>query len=386
MIVRQLRPEDAREHEKVASQAFVFGFDADDPNLTLPSGYMLGAFLDDNKTLMADFEVEDKYCNFGNGELLCACIGGVASKPEYRGRGAIKAVYAELFKNSRWDISILYPFSNAYYRKFGYESMGMAMEFVVPFSTFSVFPRNSEAVIYEGGDKHQVLDIYNAYAKKNNLAFLRDENMMGEFSSKPYSNKRYTYTWQDRALITFSPDRAERTINVDEICYLDKEALVKILGFMRNFEGNYATIDFKRIPISSPIVHLISDERWTKRYASSMGAARILNVENVLKTHSYPAEKGGFAVQVEDCIESNNSVFEVEYENGTAVSVKRNPDAKPDVKPDVKLNINAASIVLLVGVNGKEELEYMNGAEILNDNPDFFRAVYKNEAFFRDGF
>lgn len=379
MIVRQLVPDDVREHRKVAAQAYSYGCDLDDKSATLPKELVLGAFLDDNKTLMADMVIGERECFFGNGTLKCATVGGVASKPEFRGRGAVKAVYKAFFESTKADISILYPFSIAYYSQFGYESAGRYMTLTVPFSEFSAIKRNSDAVLFEGENVQDLLAMYNRFAQQNSLSFLREN--ADNFSSEPYKNSTYTYVWDNRSYATFRIDKPNKTLYVIELGFIDKASLCGILGFLKNYQGNLHTVVFEKLPMDSPVVNLIYDEKKTQQTCASIGSVRILNVENVLKTHSYPMESGSFTVKIEDSVQRNNSTFEVKYANGTAEVIRDSTE-----KPDLVMNINAASRVLLSGVNKKNELEYIGGAEICGDLDAFLRAMPKNEPFFYDQF
>lgn len=372
IIVRHLNPDDVREHDKVSSQAFVYSCDIDDKASVLPSEIMLGAFLPDNKTLMADMEIGDKLCNFGNSTLRCAAVGGVAAKPEYRGRGAVKALFAELF-NEAWDISILYPFSDAYYRRLGYETVGRALKIKLPFKSLIGIERNSCAKLYEGENKKQLLDIYNAYARKNNLCFLRDELML--CSDNPYESCQYTY-YLDNAYITFVTSRDDLTVYVKELIYLDASSFKKILGFLKNFEGNYDTIVFEKLPINTPILNYIADSKNAEINQYSVGAARIINAENVLKANKYPNADGRFVVEIK-----NDGIYDVSFKNGTA-NVIKNSTAEVEISMDVA----TASRVILSGISSESEAEYLNGMEIHTKNSDFFRAFLPKDAFFTDEF
>ncbi|MBR6940240.1 MAG: GNAT family N-acetyltransferase, partial [Clostridia bacterium] len=120
MIIRYLTQDDITEHDKISSQAFSYSCEIGDPDSVLPCEKVLGAFDDDNKTLFADFEIHEKKCYYDGGLLNCAAIGGVAAKPEHRGKGAVRELFERLFSEENYDISILYPFSEEYYRKLGY--------------------------------------------------------------------------------------------------------------------------------------------------------------------------------------------------------------------------------------------------------------------------
>ena len=138
MKIRFLTQDDVAEHNKVSSQAFVYACEVDDPNSALPCPKVLGAFDDDGKTLLADFELQERVCHYDGGLLTCAAIGGVAAKPEHRGKGAVTALFHHLFRERPYDISILYPFSEPYYRRLGYERVGCSVSVTVPLELFVI--------------------------------------------------------------------------------------------------------------------------------------------------------------------------------------------------------------------------------------------------------
>ena len=82
-----------------------------------------GAF-DENGKLMARI-LNNKFDFYLDGKTVRAGgIGGVATFPEYRDRGAIKGIFKELLPAAYKDgevISALYPFKHEFYRKQGYE-------------------------------------------------------------------------------------------------------------------------------------------------------------------------------------------------------------------------------------------------------------------------
>ena len=385
MILRRLTDEDSREHNKVASQAYAFGCDINS-NANLTGAQVIGAF--DGENLMADMRITDAENFFEGSVLTCAGIGGVASKPEYRDRGAVRRHFEALFNgeliDKKYDISILYPFSEAYYRKFGYEVMAKRLELTVPFKELSSAPRNSDAELYDGTQRDELCRLYNSAAQKFNLAFKRDGDC--RFSPEPYGSAQYTYMWKNadgefRSLVNFSVDRPNKIINAEEIYYLDREALAGVLGFLRNYEGNQETVIFKNLPVNTPVLNFISNEKPIIQKGFNMGCARLIDVESVLNKKKYPEEHGHFAVQITgDTVEKNNAVFSVEYEDCKA-EVKRT-----DCKPDFVLEPAAAAKIILSGIAGGEAFGYMNGVKALSNNGDFFKAFNVRNTFFCDGF
>lgn len=376
MIIRRLNKSDAAEHEKLASLAFIFR--AEPETAELPCEYMLGAF--DGEKLIADMEIEKRYNNYGGDVLSCLAVGGVASRPETRNRGAVRALFEELFIRSDEDISILYPFSETYYRKFGYEPAGFGIEVTAPFSALSAVEKSRGAELFEGENPVEMLCFYNKCAKSYELSFTRTDLL--SFECEPYKNTAYTYIWRNpdstaKAYATFSADRNASVISVKELSFLDKEGLLGILGFLRAYEGNFKTVRFEKLPLGSPVLNFLNDKCEIK--LSSLGAVRVLDVMSVLKKHEYPKGNGSFTLQCKDTIEKNNAVFSVEYSDGEAKIEKAEADA------DIILEPCAFSKILLCGATASE-LEYMNGVKICGNIEPFLKAFPKKTVFFNDSF
>ncbi len=369
MIIRLLTQKDVAEHDKITSQAFSYACEIGDPDSVLPCEKVLGAFDDDNKTLFADLELQERTCNYDGGFLTCAAVGGVAAKPEHRGKGAVKALFEHVFRESGCDVSVLYPFSEAYYRKLGYERAGRSVSAAVPFSELAGIERNHDATLYEGNDTQQLLEIYNRCEKSHNLSFVR-ENAQA-FSSEPYASMRYTYIWKNRSFATICVDREKSAVLVDELCFDSRESMLGIVGFLRNFESNQKTVCFQKLPEDTPLLRYVRDLKNCGITLHNTGSVRILNVENVLRAHRYPAA-GAFTLRVCD------ETFRVECsESGVEVG-------KTDLQePDVILDVNAASQILLCGLS---DAQYMPGIVIRNPDLDFLKLFPPRTAFFTDAF
>ena len=368
MIIRYLTQNDVAEHEKVASQAFVFSSDIHDPQAVLPCEKVLGAFDDDNKTLLADLELYERTCHYDGGLLTCAAIGGVAAKPEHRGKGAVKALFDAVFRENRYDISILYPFSEGYYRKLGYERVGRSVSATIPFAELTGVDRNQDASLYEGTDTDEMLAIYNRCAKGYNLCFVRDT--AEAFPDTPYLSQSYTYIWKNRSLATFSIDRGKSTVFVREIYFDSCESMLGIVGFLRNFEANQKKVCFQNIPENSPLLRFVADMKTCEIIVHNTGSARILHPEKVLQAHRYPPRDGKFTVQI------GSEVYRVTY-SANGVNVEKNDT----YAPDAVMSVSRASQMLLCGFTDET---YIPDLVINNPGSDFFRVFPPKTTFFSD--
>ncbi|MDL2300583.1 GNAT family N-acetyltransferase, partial [Clostridiaceae bacterium OttesenSCG-928-D20] len=129
MIIRTLKKEDLKDFERLCAYCFEYSMqDGDDKRLHRSKdnpNLHFGAYLDDDKTLTSGFSALPYMQNFDGEDHLMLAVGGVATLPPYRRRGGIRACFEmalPLMYERGAALSYLYPFSTAYYRKFGYDN------------------------------------------------------------------------------------------------------------------------------------------------------------------------------------------------------------------------------------------------------------------------
>lgn len=121
MIIRKTRPEEGKRVNTLFAIAFEQPMEngpGEEPGVT-----NWGAFEED--TMFSTFAVTDFTQFFDGNQVKMGGIGGVATLPSHRRKGGIRGIFqaalADMYENG-YDFSYLYPFSTAYYRKFGYEN------------------------------------------------------------------------------------------------------------------------------------------------------------------------------------------------------------------------------------------------------------------------
>lgn len=387
MIIRNLTIDDLNEHNKVSSSAFIWKVDPAIDN-KLPDATLIGAFDDDGKTLMAEVECNDFKNYFCSGLLGCVGIGGVATKPEFRRMGGVRSIFGEIenraFDNG-WDIGILYPFSTEYYRQFGYENAAHYVSAKIAYKYVASIDRSFDVDIVEGSNVSDIIALYNKIAARTTLSFKRDNAM--RFITEPYEKSIYTYMWKNsngeyRSYASYTVDRARSCVNVREIGFLDREALLGILGFLRCYDGNQEFLCFEKLPVYSPVFDVIPDTAKIERELRDIGSVRIYNFEKVLSLISYPCEHGHFSVEIKDSIPHNSGIYDVEFENGKALITRNSAKAA-----DIVLAAPAASKIMLCGIDGGfEKLQYCSGVGINTESSDFLKVFPHRDPFFWDGF
>lgn len=377
MIVRRLRENENKKLDAIQSLAFSFSYDYEKADEGGLKSEVYGSFLDDGETLTATIFTPE-YDSFYNGKIFKSVgIGGVASVPEYRRLGAIRAIFDEIFRlapERGWATSFLYPFSFAYYRQFGYERVMRRMQIKVPASELKNFPRNTSAKLYmRNGDvkTEDLQKVYNAYAKNYDVMFQRSHARA--YSDEPHKSQKLTYLWYDgetpAALATFRCK--DGTMRVSELCYTSPEALRGILGFLRMFEGQVSEYCFEELPENSEVDLMFADyvNAEYSLYNGAMG--RVLLPQVLLENTAYPNEYGHFRLQLDDSIGYNRAVYAVEYGHGD-VQVMKLPF---DTPYDLSVNAPALARILL----GNERFDarraaYIPGVKVNGPAEDFFRA------------
>ena len=346
-----------------------------------------GAFDDDGTCMATVFTPE--YESWYHGKTVsCVGIGGVATLPEYRRRGAVREIFNEIFRQAPargWAVSYLYPFSFDYYRQFGYEMVFKKYKMVFPMKALAKFPRNSDAKLYTFRNpemKKDILAVYNAFAQTRRTMFRRDEDTHA-YSDDPYKSRSWTYvhytgdTPDALATIRLEDDG----LTVRELCYTSRDGLCSMLGFLRAFDGQAFELRFTDLPDTRDLDAVIGEYVDVEYYSEASGMGRILLLEELLKKTAYPLEHGCFRLRCDDTLEWNRGVWDVHYGDGL-IRVEKLPY---DSEYDISASIQSLSRLMLCGGYTAQSAAYLPDVDVKNGD-DFFRAFPDGRCYVLDRF
>lgn len=339
MEIRAVTPEEYVEACKVESIAFDGGLDFSKK----PEGdYTLcrAVFKDGKICSCLDYF---KFKALINGsEVGMAGIGGVVSLPEERHKGLVRALFKGVFEEARKNgdiLSYLYPFSNVYYRQFGYEPCVVKDDTTIPLSAFKEFKNDGTMRMYNPGDDIEPFrKVYDRFAADKNFMVVRNEKIWKRLLDKdPYKNNRYIYVRYNAdnkadGYIILTPKKP--TIVVEEMAWLNYEALRGMLGFLNNFNGRYSKFNYDA-PTFLDFRILVLEPYEVETSRSTFGMARIVDVERALAT--LPALPDGQKATIrvyDDFLEWNDAAFTIYAQDGE-VKVERTDDT-PDMACDVR--------------------------------------------------
>ena len=313
-----------------------------------------GAF-DENGTLMGriinhkfDFYLDGKTVRTGG-------IGAVATLPEYRDKGVVKAIFRELLPAAYKDgevLSALYPFKHEFYRKAGYEVVTFLNEYKFAPEVLCRYRFDGEVCKYNPGDSvADFLAIYNAYASKFNLALARTEDQMNYHMKvdKPYIDRKFSYLFKQNgkpiAYVTFTDIRHDPAaiLQVEDFAYTCRDGFYAILGFLARFEADYGEIRMM-LPKGIDLLRIIQSPKAydIEKAPQQNFMVRVVNAKKLLEQIQKPADCD-FTVKVsDDIIAENNKTYRVKA-GKVAESKAKQADLEVDVRALGQMAVGAVN-------------------------------------------
>lgn len=395
MPARKLRPEDQIYASKIQSLAFVFERDfsaAEKDPEQFQKGYeVMRGFFDENDKLSSCLSLVPYEVRFDNHTVKMGGIGGVSSLPEERNKGNVRKLlrfcFEEMHENQQI-FSYLYPFSNPYYRQFGYESCFRRAMISVPLTSFKHFKASGSAVQYQPSQDYEpIRSLYNDFIADKNLAMVRNDWQWDSLIKKdPYKTRQYTYIWHDAqdkpgSYVIFKPEGGwlEFDMQVIELIWSDYESLAGILGFLSRFSPKYKTF---KCPASEFLnMHIMVPEpNDVKLELAPSGMNRIVDLQKVLELMAYPEGKGQVAISVKDTF--------LEWNDGTFV-INWGPDGVDVVKKACPADMTCSIEVLtqlITGYTRPDDYFGRSDLQIHSQGPLLASLFMKKRLYMNDHF
>lgn len=278
-------------------------------------------------------------------------IGGVVTRPEYRGRGCINQIFEKAFpamEEAGQVFSYLYPFSHRYYRMFGYELCNTLNNIDIDISSFEAFkyPKNAEA-LQPNQDIKPYADIYNEYTKNKNLSVVRsDDDWKQILKRDPYKNLAFAFLFKtDNKPVAYilydvNVDNNDHShgLNVKECCFINKDGLHQVLGFIGKLGADfgYGKVIWHNFPDDMNMYTLMAEPYDVNWSTGRGGMNRLVSVLPALKTLEAPTGSGKVVINVtDDFLKNNTGIYEISWESGT-LNVKKQENTEADLITSVQ--------------------------------------------------
>lgn len=309
-------------------------------------------------------------------------ISGVATDPRFRRGGNVRVMLEKVFSMAPergWAVSMLHPFSMNYYRKFGYEKIADHKTMRFPMRALSHIPRcESLRLVEDEAGQRDAMALYNAFGDNRNIMFPRPDG-----TRFPLDAKEKTYIWYDAEGKPASYVKlwgenyysVNRMVSVDlhieELVFTTPASLRALFGFMRMFEGELETVNIHNCAMAPEVDGILREYMDVEYTLIPDIMARILDVKAVLEAKTYPDEPGSFRVFVEDSWDFTRGLYQVDYAGGEGKVTRLPDDGEWDIRAEMP-----AFTQLIYGYqqHTAASAAFLEGVELNNDCPDFFRA------------
>ena len=398
MIVRRIRPGEYKRCQQLCALAFEYSMKyaglapeallekiQENPRSMQDAHWesQYAAFDDDDRTMLATMSVIPWTANFDGHAVPMGGVGGVASLPQHRRGGAIRGCFESALRDMYADgtpLSYLYAFSNAFYRKFGYElacdrtRWRLKLE-GMPAPEVAGHWRLSEPDCPLTGDIRAVGRVWESHY---NCMVIGGDTEYLYLEENPFITKKYNYVYYDggdrpRGHMTVAPWKGE--LDCPRFAFDGREGFLGLLALLKRLSADHSHATLY-LPSDVDLRGVLPEWGFgnVERTVEQRGMVRAVNVEQLLRLARMRGE-GSLRVAVDDPqIPENTGCFEVSFAPGRANAVRRVEGA-----PDIALTIQDFSR-LIVGCCDPDPM-WLPGVKLNGPIESVARVFYRKPAF-----
>ncbi|HEX2913663.1 MAG TPA: GNAT family N-acetyltransferase [Chloroflexia bacterium] len=322
MQVRPLRQEEMERYASIIKDAFVLPGDFKETWLSTTKPEDTRGLFDEQGHLIAGMRLLWNELWLGQRPVKPAGVTSVATPPEFRRKGHLKqlltTVMTEL-RESGINITTLYPFEFAFYRKFGYELASATAEINVKIPAMAHFKSKAHGEWEQVGpnDWPELNSLYQQYSVGRFGRLERPTEfwwMRQLLTPRIDGNKKEMtiYRWRDekgrvRAYVIYYmkilQNQWDREMSIREMVWLDEDARYEIYSFIANHDSQASAATWETEP-GDEFFALMQDPRSAKISTHPGYMLRLLDVERALGERAWPAleqgQGGSFSLAVRD--------------------------------------------------------------------------------------
>lgn len=223
-----------------------------------------------------------------NQEIPITGVGYVATLPEYRGGGGIRQLFDNLFQTLSLEnipVSFLAPFSQTFYRQFGYENVCQHWVYTFNKELFAFLPKTKEGKyerqILNNAVLAKIQSIYETSLAMQNGSLQREE-WWYQYKTLKYPNNTYvvfySHCHKDSYMIYHMDGD---TFFIDELAYTTKEQLIALLNFAKSHQMTFNK--FKLETANRHLEQIFTDTRLLHVESYPYMMACIHDLKSILK-------------------------------------------------------------------------------------------------------
>ncbi|MGF2144649.1 GNAT family N-acetyltransferase [Vagococcus fluvialis] len=274
-------------------------------------------------------------------------IGDVASYPETRGSGGIRNIFSTIFKDlheNGTELSYLAPFSQPFYRKFGYETVFDSEEIRIPKAVITQIKPEKKGKIkrvkWEDEETKAILkEIYRDTLEKVHGSVIREDYWWQYTMIK--KQKRVAICYDDNNMpqgyLIYGLVGASE-FQIFEMAYRNSFALRKLMSFVSSHSGSFNEFVSTNLP-DKAVLELFTEISGITRKTYSYMMVKIVNFKQFIEKYPFKEveKEADFYVEIQDnSCEWNNGIFHLVIKNGTATCEKVTEAKKIDYSGSIQ--------------------------------------------------
>lgn len=277
-----------------------------------------------------------------NGQVMgMSGIGDVATYPEARGTGSIRLLFEAIFNDLHekgTELSYLAPFSQTFYRKFGYENIFDYDEIRIPKETIvQIKPEKTgsiKRVSWENKEAQETIkELYRKTLGTHNGSLVR-EDYWWDFVLTFNQGRRLAIAYDDKkqacGYIVYGLIGASEFM-IYEMSYTNLFGLKKLMTFVSSHSGSFDEFVSTNLP-DPKILELFTETQNIVRKTHSSMMARIVNFKEFIEKFNFkssPTKEIVYLEVIDSTCSWNNGIFKLSIINGKSTCEKIDPSNEP---------------------------------------------------------
>ena len=331
----------------------------------------------ENDVLLSQAMYYDYHISVDGFKLPMAGIAIVSATPEARFKGKTGQLLQFMLNDlneKMIPVSVLAPFSYAYYRKFGYEYCYRKKEIRININKFESFLHSEDVFLpAKPADIPVLNEIYEAWIGRYNGYVVRSGRIWQENTlcdlymtlDRPYAYLQYDAAGKAQGYLLY---RLEGTsLIVQELAYRSYDSLRSMLGFIYSHKSQCKEVVLY-CPADFDLEFLVENPRFEQRLECGM-SARVVNLDRAMGLRSFDFE-GSISMRIrDDNIQANDRCHEFVFRGGGCL-------LGLSEQPEIELTINQFS-QMYFGMCSPEEVIRRGSVECSDETLGKLNRIFR---------
>ncbi|MGG1679490.1 enhanced intracellular survival protein Eis [Neobacillus sp. NRS-1170] len=370
MLIREVTENEFLDSMKLSMYAFQYKV----PESELPARKaavknhkILGIW--DENLLAAKLHIIPLNIYMNNAEWKMGGIAGVATYPEYRRNGYVKALMIDSLKHMRDNdqiVSLLHPFDTSFYRKYGWEILSEKKKITIEKIDLKFLEPQEGFIRRYSEESHneEIEQVYEQFSSQFTGMLKRETNWW----------KQNVYDEDSQLAVYYDSARGakgyilyrvkDRKMDIEELMALDHGARTGLWNFICQHDSMVDTVTIN-LASHDPFPYFLKQPRVkTELYPYFM--ARVVDAEGCLRRFSFNSEDEPLFLHLEDSHAPwNNGSYLLGNGEIKVFKEKAGGQCVHPPKKGIQLNINSLSAILFGYKRPMElfEMGYLKGSK-----------------------